>query len=75
MNTIPAKAVIYQVQLANIIPKLYAPVGCMSTEANQEEDGSWILQQLDLGGLQKWIKEQQQTFKIFYVNQLIDYLK
>ena len=36
--TIPAKAVISQVQLANMVSKLCAPVGQMSTEANQEED-------------------------------------
>ena len=37
---IPAKAVICQVQLANMVPKLYSPVRQMSTEASQEEDGS-----------------------------------
>ena len=42
-----------QVQLANMAPKLYAPVGQMSTEANEEENGSLILKELDLGGLQQ----------------------
>ena len=39
-----AKAVIFQVQLADMVPKLCIPVGQMSTEANQEEDGSQILE-------------------------------
>ena len=51
--TITTKAVICQAQLANMIPKLYALLGQMSTEANQEDDGSWILQKVDLGGLQQ----------------------
>ena len=42
--TIPAKAVICQVQLANMVPKLCASVGQMFTEANQEEAGSCILE-------------------------------
>ena len=37
------RAVTCQVQLGNMVPKLYARVGQMSTETNQEEDGFWIL--------------------------------
>ena len=41
--TIPAKAVICEVQIAKTVSKLYAPVEQMFTEGNQE-DGSWILE-------------------------------
>ena len=51
-NAITAKAATSQVQLANIVLKIYAPVGQMSTKPNQEKNGSGILKRLDLDGLQ-----------------------
>ena len=57
--TIPTKAVICQVQLANMVPKVHAPIGQVSSKSNQEDDGSWILEQLDMGGLEQWTDEQQ----------------
>ena len=51
-TTIPVKAVICQVHLANMVAKLHALVGKLFTKAGQEDDGSWILEQLDLGELQ-----------------------
>ena len=44
---IAAKAIICKVQLTKMVPKLYAPVGQMSTEAYQEKDGSWVLESLN----------------------------
>ena len=58
--TIAAKAVICLVQLADMVPKLCFS-DHMSTEANQEEDESWILVKLDIGGQHQWTEEQQQA--------------
>ena len=73
--TIPAKAVIFQMQLANRVPKLYAEVEQMSTEAKQEEDKSWILEQLDLVDYRNGQKNSYKLLMIFYGNQLIHSLK
>ena len=61
--TVPGRAVIHQIQLATMVPTFYALVGQMSTEAKQEEDGSWIVEKLDLEGLHLWTEEQQQAAK------------
>ena len=50
-------------QVASMVPKIYASVGQMSTEANQEEVGSWILEKQDLTQLQQWTVEWQQAAK------------
>ena len=59
----PAIAIICQVQSANMVPKLYAPVRQLSTESKQGEDTSWMLKKLGLGGLKQWTEEQQQAAK------------
>ena len=46
-----------------MVPELYASVGLMLPETNEEEDGSWILEKLDLGELWQWKEEQQQAAK------------
>ena len=61
--TIAAKTAICQVHLTNMVPKLYDALGQMSTETNQEEDRSWILDKLDLAGLQQWTEDQQHVAK------------
>ena len=61
--TIPPKAVICQMQLPNMGPKLHAPLGQVSATSNQEENGSWVLEQLDLRGLKQCTDEQQQAAK------------
>ena len=52
MITIPDKSFICQVQLANMVSKLCPSLEQMSNEANEEEDGSWILERLVISGLQ-----------------------
>ena len=49
---IPPKAVIAQVQMVNMIPRLYAPEGQISTGSTQEES----IRQVGLG---HWTEEQQ----------------
>ena len=71
--TIPAKAAISQVHLANMVPKLCSPVWQMSTKANQEEDGSCKLEKVVLGRLQQWKEEQQHNAKK-YLCKLADIL-
>ena len=41
--TVPAKAIITQVELANMVPKLHAPVGQVYVKPHKEKNGSWIL--------------------------------
>ena len=65
--TIPSWAVVYQVQLANMVPKTQTPRGHDSTE--DREDNTWILDQLDLGELERWSGDQQQPAK----NHLCEY--
>ena len=45
-----------------MVPKLHIPLGQMLPKlSEEEEDGSWVLEQKDLGGLQQWTDEQQQA--------------
>ena len=46
-----------------MVNKTLPKAGQMSMEANQEENGSWILEESDLGRLQQWTGEQQQAGK------------
>ena len=49
--TIPSRAVVCQVQLANMVPKIQTPKRKDSTE--ERGDNTWILDQLDLGDLER----------------------
>ena len=60
--TIPSRAVVCQVQLANMVPKIQTPKGQDPTE-KRGEDNTWILDQLDLGELERWSGDQQQAAK------------
>ena len=62
--TIPNETAICKVQLVSMVSKLCSR-GKMLTEDNQEKDGSWILEKLDLGRLQHYTEEQQQEAKDF----------
>ena len=59
--TNPARAVLCQVHLANMVSKLHAPEEQISCNLSAEGDQSWVLEQLDPGGLQQWTVEQQQA--------------
>ena len=61
-TTISSRAVVCQVQLANIIPKFQTPKGQDPIE-QKGEDNTWILDQLDLGELERWSEDQQQAAK------------
>ena len=65
--TIPSRAVVCQVQLTNIVPKIKTPKEQDSTE-QMGKDNTWILDQLDLGELERWSGNQQKGAKIFCVN-------
>ena len=60
--TIPSRAVVCQVQLANVVPQIQTPKGQDPTE-HRREDNTWILDLLDLWGLERWSGDQQQTAK------------
>ena len=60
---IPAKAVICEAEMVNMIPKLNATDRLISTDTNQEENCYWILDKLYLRGLSQWTEEQQQVAK------------
>ena len=60
--TIPSRAVVCQVQLANMVPKIQTQKGKDPTE-QRWEDNTWILDQLDLGELEGWSGDQQQASK------------
>ena len=72
--TIPSRAVVCQVQLANMVPKIQTPKE-QDTIEQKGEDNTWILDQLDLGEIERWSGDQQQAAKIFYVNILAYFLK
>ena len=59
--TIPSRTVVCQIQLANMVSKIQTPTGQDPSE--NKEDNSWILDQLDLGGISTWSVEQQQAAK------------
>ena len=59
---IPSRAVVCQVQLANMVPKIQIPKEQDPIEQNGEDD-TWILDQLDLGKLDRWSGDQQQAAK------------
>ena len=46
-SNIPSRAVVYQVKLANMVPKIQTPKEHDSTE-HRGEDNTWILDQFDL---------------------------
>ena len=60
--TIPSRAVVCQVQLANTVPKIQTPKEQDSTE-QRGEDNTWILDHSDLGELERWSGDQQQAAK------------
>ena len=61
--TIPSRAVVCQVQLAIMVPKLHSPKE-QDTIEQKGEDNTWILDQLDLGEIERWSEDQQQAAKI-----------
>ena len=71
--TIPA--VVCEVQLANMVPKLHAPEGQMSSHPSEGEDKLLELEQLDLGGLQNGLMKRSWLLGIFFVSPLIYSLK
>ena len=64
--TIPSRAVVYQVQLANMVTKIQTPKGAGS-QRKGGDDSTWILDQLDFGKLKRWSGDWQQTAKTFCV--------
>ena len=64
--TIQSRAVVCQVQLANMVPKIQTPEGEDPTE--HRGDNTWILDQLDLGELERWSGDQQQAAKNLCMN-------
>ena len=60
--TIPSRTVVCQVQLANMVPKIQTPKE-QDTIEQKEEDNTWILDQLDLGEIERWSEDQQQAAK------------
>ena len=60
--TIPSRAVVYQVQLANMVPKIQIPKE-QGTIEQKGEDNTWTLDQLDLGEIERWSGDQQQAAK------------
>ena len=72
--TVSYREVVCEVQLANMAPKIQTPKGQGPTE-QRGEDNTWILDQLDLGELERWSGDQQQAAKIFYVNILTYFQK
>ena len=59
--TVPFRAVVCQVQLAKMVPKIQTPKGQDPTE--HRGDNTWILDQLDFGALERWSGDQQQAAK------------
>ena len=66
--TIPSRVVICQVQLANMLPKIHTPKE-QDTIEQKGEDNTWVLDQLDLGEIERWSGDQQQAAK----NHLCEY--
>ena len=60
--TIPFRAVVCQVQLANMVPKLQTPKE-QDTIEQKGQDNTWILDQLDLDDTERWSGDQQQAAK------------
>ena len=60
--TIPSRAVVCQVQLANMVPKIQTPKE-QDTIEQKGKDNTWILDQLDLGEIERWSGDQQQAAK------------
>ena len=61
---IPAKTVVGQVMPANQVPLVVHPIGTSEESKNNPQKG-WVLEALDLQGLGKWPKpEQEQARKL-----------
>ena len=58
--TIPSRAVVCQIQLANMVPKIQTPKEQDTTE-QKGQDNTWIFDQLDLGEIERWSGDQQQA--------------
>ena len=54
---IPFREVVCQVQLANMVPKIQTPKE-QDTIEQKGEDNTWILDQLDLGEIERWSEDQ-----------------
>ena len=54
--TVPSKTIIYQIQLANMIPPVNTAIHKTPSE-EQEEDAPCIPDHLDFGELTTWTKE------------------
>ena len=59
--TIPSRAAVCQVQLANMVPKIQTPKEQDPIE--QGEDNTWMLDQLYFSELDRWSGDQQQATK------------
>ena len=61
--TVPSRTIVFQVQLANMVPPIQTPKEQTLSEntENKKEDESCILDQLDLGEICTWSVEQQQA--------------
>ena len=66
--TIPLRVVVGQLQQARKVPNDQASKLQDKQGPNRGKGGSWVLDQLNLEGLDSWTPEQQQSAKIFWLN-------
>ena len=59
--TIPSRAVVGQLQQAEMVPNVQASKLQDKLGSNRGKGGTWVLDQLNLEGLNSWISEQQQS--------------
>ena len=61
--TIPSRAVVGQLQQAKMVPKVQTSKLQDKLGPNRGKDGTWVLDELNLEGLNSWTSEEQQSAK------------